>query len=81
MSRVRHDPPHTPPATSKVTVGDLRLGEREKQYLNQVIESNRLSYGPFTERFENLFAELHDCKYAVFCNSCLLYTSPSPRDS
>lgn len=58
-----------PAAATKVTVGDLRLGEREKQYLNQVIDSNRLSYGPFTERFESLFAELHDCKYSVFCNS------------
>ncbi len=58
-----------PVAAPKVTVGDLRLGDREKQYLNQVIDSNRLSYGPFTERFESLFAELHDCKYSVFCNS------------
>jgi perosamine synthetase len=53
----------------KVTVGDLRLGEREKQYLAEVIDSNRLSYGPFTERFESMFAEMHDCRYAVFCNS------------
>lgn len=69
MTRLRLDPPHTASAPLKVTVGDLRLGDREKQYLNEVIESNRLSYGPFTERFENLFAELHDCKYATFCNS------------
>jgi perosamine synthetase len=69
MTRLRRDPAHATPAPLKVTVGDLRLGDREKQYLNEVIESNRLSYGPFTERFENLFAELHDCKYAAFCNS------------
>ena len=57
------------PVAHKVTVGDLRLGAREKEYLNQVIDSNRLSYGPFTERFEALFAREHDCEYAVFCNS------------
>ena len=34
-----------------------------------MIDSNRLSYGPFTERFEGLFAREHDCGYAVFCNS------------
>jgi dTDP-4-amino-4,6-dideoxygalactose transaminase len=64
--RIRRDVP-TPPV--KVTVGDLRLGEREKQYLGEVIASNRLSYGPFSQRFEALFAEQHDCRYAVFCNS------------
>ncbi len=53
----------------KVTVGDLQLGAREKEYLSQVIDSNRLSYGPFTRRFEELFATEHDCRFAVFCNS------------
>ncbi len=53
----------------KVPVGELRLGAREKGYLEQVVASNRLSYGPFSQRFEALFAQLHDCKYAVFCNS------------
>jgi perosamine synthetase len=55
--------------TPRVTVGDVRLGPREKQYLTAVIDSNRLSYGPFTERFESLFARLHDCRHAIFCNS------------
>jgi dTDP-4-amino-4,6-dideoxygalactose transaminase len=52
-----------------IGVGDLRLGAKEKQYMNEVMASNRLSYGPFSERFEAKFAEEHDCKYAVFCNS------------
>ncbi len=53
----------------QIGVGGLVLGEREKRYLQEVIASNRLSYGPFTQRFEKEFAELHDCRYAVFCNS------------
>lgn len=60
------------PATAdpfRVTVGDLQLGAKEKEYLGQVIDSNRLSYGPFTRKFEDLFAFEHDCKFAVFCNS------------
>ena len=69
-SRIRRDgPPLAPDAPLKVTVGDLRLGEREKQYLAEVIDSNRLSYGPFSQRFEAMFAEMHDCRFAVFCNS------------
>src|SRR3989304_5971586 len=53
----------------QIGVGGLVLGEREKRYLNEVIASNRLSYGPMTQRLEREFAELHDCRYAVFCNS------------
>lgn len=60
-----------PPAAAplKVTVGDLQMGAKEKEYLGQVIDSNRLSYGPFTRRFEEMFAAMHDCKFAIFCNS------------
>ena len=53
----------------QIGVGGFVLGEREKHYLNQVIASNRLSYGPMTQRFEREFAAIHDCRYAVFCNS------------
>ncbi len=53
----------------QIGVGGLVLGEREKRYLHKAIASNRLSYGPMTERFERLFAGLHDCRHAVFCNS------------
>ena len=53
----------------QIGVGGLVIGEREKRYLNEVIASNRLSYGPMTQRLEREFAELHDCRYAVFCNS------------
>ncbi len=50
-------------------VGMLDMGGREKEYVAQVLDSNRLSYGPFSRRFEREFAELHDCTYAVFVNS------------
>ena len=33
------------------------------------MDENRLSYGPFTRKFERLFGDLHDCRTAVFCNS------------
>ena len=35
----------------------------------QVLDSNRLSYGPFHRRFESAFAAEHDSRHAVFCNS------------
>lgn len=69
--RAYRDPPQSQAANTpfQVTVGDLQLGPKEKEYLAQVIDSNRLSYGPFTRKFEDLFATEHDCKFAVFCNS------------
>lgn len=58
-----------PKSGPSIPVGDLRLGALEKRYLNEVLDSNRLSHGPFSEKFEMRFAQEHDCKFAVFCNS------------
>jgi perosamine synthetase len=55
--------------TRQIGVGGLELGPRERFYLEQVIASSRLSYGPVTQRFESLFAELHDVRHAIFCSS------------
>ncbi len=35
-----------------VTVGDFKAGPLEKQYVNEVLDSGRLSYGPFSRKFE-----------------------------
>jgi len=52
-----------------IGVGDFYFGKIEKKYINKVIKSNRLSYGPMTQKFENQFANEHDCKFGIFCNS------------
>jgi perosamine synthetase len=52
-----------------VTVGHFEAGPKEKEYVNQVLDSGRLSYGPFSRRFEEEWARVHGCKHAVFCNS------------
>ena len=53
----------------QIGVGSLILSEYEKQLVNEVLESNKLSYGPMTKRFENEFARSHGVKYACFMNS------------
>ena len=53
----------------KIRVGDIKLGELEKKYLSQVINSNQLSYGFFSKKFEEEIAREHGCEYAVFSNS------------
>lgn len=50
-------------------VGSLNLSEKEKLYVNQVLNSNRLSYGIFSQKFEANFAALHNSKYGVLSNS------------
>jgi len=52
-----------------VPVGALKITEKAKQYVNQVLDSNRLSYGPFLQKFERDFAHIHECKFGLVSNS------------
>ena len=53
----------------QIGVGGLVLSDYEKQLVNEVLDSNQLTYGPVTRKFEAEFAESHDCKFALFMNS------------
>lgn len=55
--------------TPIIKVGTLSVSDRAKEYIRQVLDSNRLSYGPFTMRFEKEFAHLHGCRFGVMTNS------------
>src|SRR5205814_5597384 len=53
----------------EIGVGSLIIGPRERHYLQQVIKTSRVSYGPLSERFERELAGAHDLRFGVFCNS------------
>lgn len=53
----------------QIGVGGLELSNEEKRLANEVLDSNRLTYGPYTKRFEKEFAETHHCNFALFMNS------------
>jgi perosamine synthetase len=53
----------------KITLGHLDISPAGKQYVNHVLNSNRLSSGEYTAEFEREFANQHDCKHGVFTNS------------
>lgn len=55
--------------TEQLGVGSLVLTPKEKQYVNEVLDSNRLSYGPFSQKFESRFASTHNSKYGILSNS------------
>lgn len=54
---------------NQIGVGGFKFGEKEKRYLQKVISSNRLTYGPWSKKFEEIFAKEHDSKFGVFSNS------------
>lgn len=53
----------------RITVGDIRLNSRAVKYVNQVLSSNRLTYGKFSQKLETRFAKLHRRRWAVFTAS------------
>lgn len=53
----------------KYPISNLVISPSAKKYVNQVLDSNRLSYGPFTEKFEKEFAKIHNRKFAIVSNS------------
>ena len=53
----------------EIAVGGFAVSALARRYVNEVLDSNRLSYGPFHRRFEAAFAKEHDSKHSVFCNS------------
>src|SRR5713226_484333 len=54
---------------TKLGVGGLEIGPLEKQLVQKVLDSGRLSSGPFVAQFEQEIARLHDRRFGVMCNS------------
>ncbi len=52
-----------------ITLGYLNISEQGRKYVLDALDHNRLSRGKYTAQFEERFAELHESKHAVFCNS------------
>ena len=53
----------------RIRVGDIRLGDAEKEILKKVIDSGRLSEGKMVNKFEKAWAEFVGTKYCVVTSS------------
>lgn len=53
----------------QIGVGTFTATPRMCQYVNDVLATGRISYGPYSRAFEAQFAALHGCKFAVLSNS------------
>lgn len=54
---------------TQIGVGGLVISEEEKQLVAEVLATNRLTYGPYSKKFESQFASHHDARHAIFTNS------------
>jgi perosamine synthetase len=54
---------------ARIGLGTAEISALQREYVNDVLAKNRLSYGEYTRRFEREFARLHDRRFAIFCNS------------
>lgn len=50
-------------------VGGFTMTPLAKKYINEVLKSGRLSYGPFLRSFEKKFAQIHNRRFAISANS------------
>lgn len=55
--------------TTQLGVGHLSIGAAERQYVDDVLSTGRLSYGPYSRAFEQRVAALHGVRFAALCNS------------
>lgn len=55
--------------TRHVGVGTFSATPRMHELVTQVLDSGRISYGPLSLEFEQRFAALHGCEYAILSNS------------
>src|SRR3990167_1264003 len=53
----------------KITLADWQPTDRQKKLVNDVLNTGRLTYGPYTRMLEQKFAKLHNFKYCIFTNS------------
>jgi len=53
----------------QIGVGGLEVSALEKSLVNEVLDSNRLTYGPMSMRFEKEFAAIHGSRFGLFMNS------------
>lgn len=53
----------------KITLADWKCSKKERKYINDVLDSGWLTYGPYCKKLEAMWAKYHNCKYGVVNNS------------
>jgi dTDP-4-amino-4,6-dideoxygalactose transaminase len=53
----------------KISLGTLNISQEGRVYVNDALDSNRISSGKYTTQFETQFAVAHGSSHGIFCNS------------
>lgn len=61
----------------QIGFGDWKPAKNLKKYLNNILKTRRLTYGPYCKRLEDEFTKINGAKYSIFCSSgtAALYTA------
>ena len=53
----------------KIPVFDFKLGDKEKKFVNDCLETSSISQGSYVKNFEKKFSEFVNCKYGITTTS------------
>ena len=53
----------------RIPVFDIVLGDIEKKYINECLDTSFIGQGPFVKKFEEKFSAFVDCKYGITTTS------------
>ena len=53
----------------KIPVFDIALGEYEKKYINDCVETSFIGQGPYVKKLEERFSSFVNCKYGITTTS------------
>lgn len=54
---------------NQIGVGTFTVSPLMRRYVNNVLDSGRISYGDYSRRFESEFARLHESRFGILSNS------------
>ena len=63
----------------KIPVFDISLGEKEKEYIKDCVDTSFIGQGPYVKKLEEKFSAFVDCKYGTTTTSG--YVSSFQRQS
>lgn len=53
----------------KLPLADWKCSDKERKYINEVLDSGCLTYGPWQKRLEHMWSSYHNCLYGVINSS------------
>ena len=53
----------------RISVFDILIGSKEKEYINDCLDTSFVGQGPYVKNFEKKFSEYVNCKYGITTTS------------